>query len=254
MLLYLLSPRKNTNHDQYFSISPQKTNRPGDIIKGKTYRNLNVTRKLRVGDIPELIIAALQVQEFALGSMTYRQVQGSPMGSPLSPALCLMVVSLSEQLWHRTYSQMISNSHFTACMLRYVDNRLIVLPPSLATSFPFTTLLDPGFYGAPIILEDEPDQEFLGFQVEFEPFEIRYNPPQCLNKIISPISASPPSFLQSGFLSRAHLISKGSYPRCQIQQGLDSLTALFLRAGYKADDLHRLRSRVEKGDIASLSS
>ena len=134
MLLYLLSPRMNTNHDQYFSISPQKTNRPGDIIKGKAYRNLNVTRKLRVGDIPELIIAALQMQDFALGSMTYRQAQGSPMGSPLSLALCLMVVSLSEQLWHRTYSQMLSNSHFTACMLRYVDNRLIVLPPSLAFS------------------------------------------------------------------------------------------------------------------------
>ena len=33
------------------------------------------------------------------------------------------------------------------------------------------------FYKAPIILETEPDQEFLGFQVELDPFELCYQPP-----------------------------------------------------------------------------
>jgi hypothetical protein len=36
---------------------------------------------------------------FALGQRSIRQRRGSPMGSPLSPALCLMVVSINEQIW-----------------------------------------------------------------------------------------------------------------------------------------------------------
>ena len=84
MLLYLTTDKVNVHPDHYFSIHLQKTNRPG----------VNVTRKLRLGDSPALLIAALHMQTFTLGSLCYQQVQGSPMGPPLSPALCLMVVSL----------------------------------------------------------------------------------------------------------------------------------------------------------------
>ena len=141
---------------------------------------------------------------------------------------------------------MLSNLHLSACMLRYVDNRLIVVTPSFSDLAPFPVLLDPGFYGPFIILEEEPGQEFLGFKIELDPFEIQYNPPTSINQIIFPFSASPPSILHNRFLSRAHIISRGAFPQSQVFRGLDALTALYKKAGYHADDLHKLRARVDK--------
>ena len=78
---------------------PGKSNNPGGLIKGRTFRRLNVTRKIVIKDVPSLIKTALDMETFALGPRCVRQRRGSPMGSPLSPALCLMVVSIREQIW-----------------------------------------------------------------------------------------------------------------------------------------------------------
>ena len=64
----------------------------------------------------------------------------------------------------------------SARLLRYVDNRLCLADPSWDYEICFANFLHPEFYGQPIILETEPDQEFLGFCIEFEPFALRYSP------------------------------------------------------------------------------
>ena len=109
MLLDFLTPHMNVNPDQTFSVLPGRTNNPGHIVKGRTFGRLNVTRKVLIGDIPALIRAALNMQTFCLGPQCLRQLRGSPMGSPLSPALCLMFPSvnrfgpsLTNNRWPRT--------------------------------------------------------------------------------------------------------------------------------------------------------
>ena len=57
-------------------------------VLGRTFRRLNVTRKIIIKDVPELLATALNMQTFRLGQRCVRQLRGSPMGSPLSPALC----------------------------------------------------------------------------------------------------------------------------------------------------------------------
>ena len=99
------------------------------------------------------------------------------MGSPLSPALCLMVVALSEEVWFRTFESQLSSMDLTSRCLRYVDNRLCLPDSSWLTEPAFELFLHSDFYGKPIILETEPDQEFLGFILEFDPFTLRYSPP-----------------------------------------------------------------------------
>ena len=94
MLLDFLRPHMDVSDNEAFSVYPGKTNNPGDIIKGPTFRRLNVTRKIVIKDVPDLLKSALNMQKFALGQKCIRQCRGSPMGSPLSPALCLMVVSI----------------------------------------------------------------------------------------------------------------------------------------------------------------
>ena len=244
--LPFLAPHMSTGNDEYFSISPVKQNNPGDIIKGRTFRTLNVNRHLRIGDIPSLIVAALQMQNFQLGSRVYTQVQGSPMGSPLSPALCLMVVSVYEQIWFHIHRESISNLHLHALFLRYVDNRLAIIPSSTIDLPAYQILTDADFYKSPIVLEFEPDQEFLGFQLELNPFEMIYQSPRDLSQVLSPMSASPPAVLLSGFASRCSIVHKGAFPQLQIDRGLQQLRDLYLQAGFKSQDLDKILRRVDK--------
>ena len=125
MLLDFLRPHMNVSDNGAFLVYPGKTNNPGDIIKGRTFRRLNVTRKIIIKDVPDLIKSALNMQTFALGQRCIRQCRGSPMGSPLSPALCLMVVSISEQIWPINFKQILSNHNLFIRHIRYVDNRFI---------------------------------------------------------------------------------------------------------------------------------
>ena len=88
MLLDFLASHMNVNPDQFFSIYPGKTNDPGDVIKGRTFRQLNVTRKLRIGDIPDMIKAALNMQTFLPGlqvrtTTTWKSNGQSAVSSPM---------------------------------------------------------------------------------------------------------------------------------------------------------------------------
>ena len=65
MLLDFLRPNMNVSDNEAFSVYPGKSNNPGDIIKGRTFRRLNVTRKIIIKDVPDLIKSALNMQTFA---------------------------------------------------------------------------------------------------------------------------------------------------------------------------------------------
>jgi hypothetical protein len=66
--------------NEAFSVYPGKSNNPGDLIKGRTFRKLSVTRKIVITDVPALIRTALDMQAFDLGQRCIRQRRGSPMG------------------------------------------------------------------------------------------------------------------------------------------------------------------------------
>ena len=166
----------STGPDEIISVKATSGNATGDAVKGRTCRTLNVTRKIFIRDIERIILMSLKMTQFSIGTSVYEQIRGSPMGSPLSPALCMMVVALSEEIWYRTYQTTLSTLDLSARLLRYVDNRLCLADPSWDYDICFANFLRPEFYGHPIILETEPDQEFLGFCIEFEPFALRYSP------------------------------------------------------------------------------
>ena len=244
MLLDFLRPKMNVSNQEVFSVYPGKSNNPGDIIKGRTFRRLNVTRKIVIQDVPDLIKSALDMQTFALGHKCILQKRGSPMGSPLSPALCLMVVSISEQIWSINFNQILSNHSLFIRHIRYVDNRLIFGDKRLLDLAPYEVLLDDGFYGKPIILETEPDQEFLGFMLETQPLELIYQGPTNISQVLSPFSASPPKVLLSGFRSRCHIVIIGAFPQLRVLQGLDQLIRLYTIAGFPKEDLQAISDQL----------
>ena len=109
---------------------------------------------------------------------------------------------------------------------------------------PYEVLLDDGFYGKPIILENEPDQEFLGFMIETKPLEVIYQGPTNISQVLSPFSASPPAVLLSGFRSRCHIVIKGAFPASRVQQGLTQLIHLYSRAGFPKEELQTISDQL----------
>ena len=194
-------------------------------------------RSLFIRDIERIILMSLKMTQFSIGTSVYEQIRGSPMGSPLSPALCMMVVALSEEIWYRTYRTTLTTMDLSARLLRYVDNRLCLADPSWDYEISFTNFLHPEFYGNPIILETEPDQEFLGFCIEFEPFALRYNPPRDFNQVMAPFSASPLAVQLSGFVSRLFLVAKCAHPALERTRGFAALHRLYRAAGFCESDL-----------------
>jgi len=114
------------------------------------------------------------------------------------------------------------------------DSRLQQLPP-------YEVLLDEGFYGKPIILEIEPDQEFL---VETQPLEPIYTGPTNISQVLSPYCASPPKVLLSGFRSRCHIAVKGAFPEFRVRQGLDQLVHLYTLAGFPNEELQTISTQI----------
>jgi hypothetical protein len=151
------------------------------------------------------------------------------MGSPLSPALFLMVVSISEQIWPINFKQILCNHHLFIRHIRYVDNRLIFGDSRLRDLPPYEVLLDEGF---------------LGFMLETKPLELIYQGPTNISQVLSPFSASPPKVLLSGFRSRCHIVVKGAFPDFRVRQGLDQLIHLYTLAGFPNEELHTISSQI----------
>ena len=128
--------------------------------------------------------------------------------------------------------------------LRYVDNRLLLGEPRLEAGPAFAILLNDRFYQAPIILEYEADQEFLGFQAETQPLKAIYNQPRDTSKILSPTSASPPQVLLNGFRSRCHIVVKCAFPDHQKIQGIHRLTETYERAGFDPHELWKIAKSI----------
>ena len=136
-----------------------------------------------------------------------------------------------------TFESYLSNLDLTSRCLRYVDNRLCLLDPNWLLDPVFDMFLHPDFYGNPIVLETEPDQEFLGFISEFDPFTLRYSPPRDLNQVMAPFSASPVSFQLSGFVSRLFFVAKCAHPSSEQFRGFAALHRLYRQAGFLDEDL-----------------
>ena len=99
-------------------------------------------------------------------------------------------------------------------------------------------------YPYKVLLDTEPDQEFLGFMLETRPLEVTYYGPTRLSQVLSPFSASPPKILLSGFRFRCHIVVKGAFPAHRVQQGRNQLIHLYTLAGFSEEELNSISSQI----------
>ena len=84
LTLQFLSTLMSTDPDEVISVKATPGNTTGDVVKGRTCRTLNVTRKIFIRDIERIILMSLKMTQFSIGTSVFEQIRGSPMGSPLT--------------------------------------------------------------------------------------------------------------------------------------------------------------------------
>eukprot|EP00439_Symbiodinium_sp_Y106_P062315 s2134_g9.t1 len=96
--------RHGIQPDTIFTIELKERAQQLRIFRDK--RRGRATRQVRIWteEIPTMILRAIALQHCKVAGRGFRQAHGSPMGSPLSPALCGMVIAAQEEIWRRTFS------------------------------------------------------------------------------------------------------------------------------------------------------
>ncbi|OLP78836.1 hypothetical protein AK812_SmicGene40935 [Symbiodinium microadriaticum] len=116
--------RHGAQADTTFSVNLKEQAQQLRVFRGK--RRTRASREVTIWceDLPTIIRHALALQHFQVSTRNFRQCFGSPMGSPLSPALCGMVIAAQEEIWRRTFNISCPNMNRSLLSLRYVGNRL----------------------------------------------------------------------------------------------------------------------------------
>ena len=124
------------------------------------------------------------MQTFALGQRCIRQRRGSPMGSPLSPALCLMGVSMSEQIGPLT-----SNRYFPT--ITFSSNTSATLTINSFSVMPaFKTYHQMKSSWMKVSMESRPSWKpnpIKSFMLETKPLELIYNGPTNISQSVTHI-------------------------------------------------------------------
>ena len=185
------------------------------VFRGRRRNRASRTVHIWAEDIGTIIFHALALQHFSVSGRRFKQAHGSPMGSPLSPALCSMMIAAQEEVWRRSFSITCSNMNRCMLVLRYVDNRLWLSEQRFAQLPAVKLFLNNRFYGGNILLEEEPAFDFVGFILDVDHRRIAYNRAIQARELPCIQSASPETVLLSGILARAHTIKKCAFPRAQ---------------------------------------
>ena len=235
LLLSWYHHKQGAKHDTTFTVDLRETQQVLCIFRGVRRRRAKQQVSLQLADVPDIINHALNMTIFGVHTRAIRQIRGSPMGSPLSPALCSMVIASLESVWKRTFQLSVRNMDLHT-FLRYVDNRLLFAPESFLKLPCMQLLQRMDFYGQAIILEDEEEYDFLGFHIDYPQGRIRYCRSLQDADLLHPLSAAPSSILLSGLLSRAFVIKKCGYPTAQVERDLHFLWDLANKRGLPVHD------------------
>lgn len=106
---------------------------------------------------------SLECSVFTVGSVVFRQIRGSFIGSPLSPPLSIATVAMPELKFNETLTQYRPRGN-TWESFRYVDNRFVAMVSRGGEALVPKVFLSADFYGNPVNLLPEPDLVCLGLQ------------------------------------------------------------------------------------------
>ena len=161
-------------------------------------------------------------------NQVWKQFRGAGIGAHISPSLSNLAVTIVERTWAYTFRDAINSPSLAFMGLRYVDNRFVLFqafgpqPPAIAV------LAHSEFYELPVELEPVDSQEFLGFFVDHRNRTVQFKFSE-LSQIRDVYSAGSLRLRLSGLRSRAHSITRYTFPCTDVPRSIEQLLALYIR-------------------------
>ncbi|CAK0832692.1 unnamed protein product [Prorocentrum cordatum] len=236
-----------------FTAFPREPKRA--VVCGKVREASGVHVPPRV--IVPVLQHAAQASVFECAGAVVRQIRGAFIGSPLSPPWCTVSVMMRERSWMDSAAASIALAAWTWTGARYVDNRVVLgLQRKIggATLVP-SSLLDPGFYVDPVVLEPEPDNSFVGVKVLTDGLRVEaqyavYGFPDIVVeagslrfpmhhkwRYRSGASGGSAAVKVAGLLGRMHQAIRLSYPIRRARRAVVQLAVVYLALGHDHKDL-----------------
>jgi hypothetical protein len=122
-----------------------------------------------------------------------------------------------------------------------VDNRAVLASTHAFNTYAIRQFILPQFYGGRIILEEEQEWTFLGFDIDLVQRRVKFDFKLAQESFISIPSATPPRVILSGVLARAAMIRRCSFPQEQARDDLRTLLSFASAFGIEVSRTLRRR-------------
>ena len=220
------------------------------LFRGKPRRASKQHHQIQVQHLLPLCELSLRASLFTQMGQCFQQVRGSAIGNQISPILANITVSHTEHLWLQSLQRPLPTTTFFTC--RYVDNRLTMMHRTEQHRPDIADFLQPTFYQQPVLLEDEPDNTFLGCTIDPLRPSITYNHPTATWQFHAWTSATAKQHKLSAAYARIHLSANHTYPITQAHKDVETLIRTYSDLGYPISPLRQhakraLAKRRERG-------
>jgi hypothetical protein len=220
------------------------------LFRGKPRRASKQHHQIQVQHLLPLCELSLRAYIFTQMGQCFQQVRGSAIGNQISPILANITVSHTEHLWLQSLQRPLPTTTFFTC--RYVDNRLTMMHRTEQHRPDIADFLQPTFYQQPVLLEDEPDNTFLGCTIDPLRPSITYNHPTATWQFHAWTSATAKQHKLSAAYARIHLSANHTYPITQAHKDVETLIRTYSDLGYPISPLRQhakraLAKRRERG-------
>ena len=122
------------------------------------------------------------------------------------------------------------------CAIRYVDNRLLLLPNALVPHPAVKELVKLEFYEPPVQLEQVGNDEFLGFNLNIHERTATLMMPTEKWQYRCPNSAGSKAIMLSGYKSRLTRVKRYTFPPEIVPQQIQLLKELYAKHGFTIQD------------------
>ena len=107
--------------------------------------------------------------------------------------------AVKEHFWVQSFKLFWQSHKQFICAIRYVDNRLLLIPDSIIRNPAIRELIDLDFYVPPVQLEEVGNDEFLGFHLNIGSRTAKLMMPTERWQYRCPNSAGSAAITMSGF-------------------------------------------------------
>ena len=179
-----------------------------------------------MADIPTIVRLSIRANVFTCIGQFWQQIRGTAIGNQISPILSLIVVSHKEYQWHSVFTNYSQPSQ-QFYIMRYVDNRIMLLPSNYKAATAFKIVTDHDFYQDPVTLEPTGDNKMLGCILNIRNKTISVLLPTEDWQFLHKDCATPIQQTTAVYQCRVSLIKRQAFPEDLRKQQLRDLATIY---------------------------